>query len=430
MDNRTEANNYPDQDNMERVSGLQSTLGQNLNTSLRVTFGIFLFSSTFSIAVSQIALGLSLGLYLALTLKTKQPFLSDSVKPISILIIIYVGWLALSSLAGNTAIASLWTLREEWLFLAIPIAFFVFRGDQATERILPVLATGLCLITIYGIIQHFTSAHWFRDDPVATAGGLVRLSGNFCHPLTYGNFIVTATLFVLGYLTRRYARLTTLPRLIYIIASLTGLVAISLLNSRGPMLAAVASLLFLALLARRLRYLLPVLIGCLLISIWLSPGLVDVFSKRFARDLESTDPHSRLYIWNNAVDIISDNPVFGVGPGNFETAYVHQITTAPEPHYPMGHAHSDYLNIAAVAGLPGLLAYLAVWILILKRFLATSRNREATAPGPALAFGALVASVGFMVSSLTEATFADEEVRQLLMAIWGAGLVGVGSTQE
>ena len=369
MNNRIEPSNGLDQDAIGPVGGPEVALDRTLNVSLRITFGIFLFSSTFSIAISQIALGLSLGLYLVIALKTKQPFMSSSLRPISILIAAYVGWLALSSLAGNTPIASLLSLREEWLFAALPIAFFAFQGDRAPERMLPILATGLCLITTYGIIQHFTAVNWFRDAPVSVSGGLVRLSGNFSHPLTYGNFIVTATLFALGYSIKRYTQLTSLPRLIYIITSLTGLVAISLLNSRGPMLAAVAGLLFLALMARRIRYLLPVLIGGLLISIILSPGLVDVFSERFEHDLESTDPASRLYIWRNTLKIIGDNPVFGVGPGNFADAYSQQAPPTTEPHRSTAHAHSDYLNIAAVAGLPGLLAYLAIWILILSGFL-------------------------------------------------------------
>lgn len=397
---------------------------------LGVTFGIFLISSTFSIAISQIALGLSVCLCLILTLRGKQMFVPESLRPVSILIAIYVGWLALSSLASDTPLTSIWSLKEEWLFLAVPVAFLAFRNDRKTERMPQILAAGLCLIAIYGIIQHFTAVDWFRDVPLYVQGGLVRPSGNFSHPLTYGNYIVTGTLFVMSYFVIRFSKLATIPRLAWIFATVTCLVAISLLNSRGPMLAAIVGLFVLALLAHKLRYLLPILVGGLFIIIWLSPGLVDVFAERFETDLEPTRPQSRLYIWDKAFAIVLDNPVFGVGPGNFETAYIEQIATDPEPHLPMGHAHSDYLNIAATAGLPGLLIYLAVWLLVLKRFLAASRNLETSSRGRALAFGALVASVGFLVTSLTEATFADEEVRQLLMAIWGAGLVGVYSEQE
>jgi O-antigen ligase len=163
----------------------------------------------------------------------------------------------------------------------------------------------------------------------------------------------------------------------------------------------------------------------LIISFWLSPGLTGIFTKRFQHDFETTNPLSRLFIWENSAKVIAEHPVFGVGAGNFGAAYLKQVVVVPERAYGMGHAHSDYINIAAVNGLPGLLIYLAIWILILRRFLSASRMREQSGPGSALAFAALVASVGFLVTSLTEATFADEEVRQLLMAIWGAGLAGV-----
>lgn len=64
----------------------------------------------------------------------------------------------------------------------------------------------------------------------------------------------------------------------------------------------------------------------------------------------------RMAHWLAAVGMFTDHPWLGVGIGNYAVAY---------PNYalgrwrdPLGHAHNYYLNIAAEAGLLGLVAYL------------------------------------------------------------------------
>ena len=71
---------------------------------------------------------------------------------------------------------------------------------------------------------------------------------------------------------------------------------------------------------------------------------------------------SRFLIWNISLKIIKNNPVMGVGPGNFSIMY---------PEYAAGetgrlisaeqrvsNAHNDYLETAAETGIPGLLLFL------------------------------------------------------------------------
>lgn len=53
------------------------------------------------------------------------------------------------------------------------------------------------------------------------------------------------------------------------------------------------------------------------------------------------------------------HPLTGVGPGNFTLAY--PDVTAPPWYVSRGHAHNYYINMAAEAGIVGLLAYL-IWL--------------------------------------------------------------------
>jgi O-antigen ligase len=166
-----------------------------------------------------------------------------------------------------------------------------------------------------------------------------------------------------------------------------------------------------------------VVIVCAALLAWISsPSLVDELAARLSRDFTPSHPLSRLYIWDHTLQIIGQHPITGVGAGNFGAEYDLVVATEPEPHHPMGHAHSDYLNIAALYGIPGLLLYLGMWGAVLRYLYRAYRSSDRTSLARGLTLGALVATVAFAVASLTEAAFADEEVRQLLMAVWGIGL--------
>ena len=73
------------------------------------------------------------------------------------------------------------------------------------------------------------------------------------------------------------------------------------------------------------------------------------------------------------------------------------------------HAHSNYLHMAAEAGLVGLAAFMLVWAQALR--LGWAAVARAPTPGTwATAVGAWVGIVGFLVGGLTQYTFGDNEV--------------------
>ncbi len=70
----------------------------------------------------------------------------------------------------------------------------------------------------------------------------------------------------------------------------------------------------------------------------------------------------RLAHWQSALDMADDHPWFGVGFGNYETAYAHYaLVNWPDA---LGHAHNYYINLLAETGFIGLLAYLLMWSII------------------------------------------------------------------
>ena len=121
--------------------------------------------------------------------------------------------------------------------------------------------------------------------------------------------------------------------------------------------------------------------------------------------------------------IIEDNPIVGVGQGNFQHEYA-ELLPPDTPEYRLyTHAHNDLLNVGVSTGLPGMLIYLGLWVVVLAYFWSAWRQlRSADDDRSAYVLAALTGSICFFGTSLTEATFVDEEVRALLMFLWGVGL--------
>jgi len=385
-------------------------------------FAVFVFASAFSIAAAQIALGLSLLMFLASSGWRVWLTFPLPVKRVLTAAGLYIGWLGISSLVNDRPLESLDTMREEWLFLIIPLGVALMTRPGRREFFSNVLAAAILLLSIFAVAQHFTGAYWFSDHGLHTARGSYRLAGFFSHPLTFGNYLAAATLFLAGLMVHLWRELPPRRHLLYLAAVAVGLAAMVLCNSRGPMAAVVVGLVALGLTLRRAWYAVAGALIILLLFAVISPNVAGRFGELLRKDLRTDNPAGRVFIWSTSLDLIGDNPVFGVGPGNFSEEYALRLPTDAPPRDRMGHAHSDFLNIAAVAGLPGLLLYLVVWVVVLRSLWRAWCNKDIPLAARRLSLAAIIGSVTFLASSLTEAVFADEEVRELLMFIWAAGL--------
>lgn len=110
-------------------------------------------------------------------------------------------------------------------------------------------------------------------------------------------------------------------------------------------------------------------------------------------DYNHTSETGRLQIWSRGVGYVVDNPILGVGPGNFATAEGTLSPLAERQMWGIGvrwnAPHNSYLQIAAELGIPGFLLYVAV---IVSAFRAL---RRATPLTPALT----ASLIGFVVGS-------------------------------
>ena len=108
----------------------------------------------------------------------------------------------------------------------------------------------------------------------------------------------------------------------------------------------------------------------------------------------------RLAFWTAAGRMFAANPIGGVGLGNYEIRYADfNVGAWPDP---LGHAHNFYLNLAAETGLVGLVPFLALFAVLLRRAWSAARG---IAPAQAAAIGAFASLGAFSAHNLVDSIF-------------------------
>jgi len=386
-------------------------------------FLLFVFSSTFSIALSQLSLGICMVLTIAAAVGERFDPFTKGLRWFWISVAGYVGWLVVVCLLQDEPLYSLDHIREEWLFGIVPVGIYWMRDRRNLDRVIAALAAGVILVGVAGMLLLASGMEYSWSAGFTDVGDRpMSFHGNFAHTLTFGNYMAVAALLLLGYglLSKVNCRPLTFLALS---GGVIAIVCVLLAGSRGPILATCLGLVALALLStRRVRWLGIGGAVVVVIVVLLSPTLTERFTAQLEEEMNLLEPRSRVYIWNHSLEIIGDNLVLGVGPGNFGLTYSQLLASDVSPIRHYTHAHNDFLQAAARSGIPGLLLFCLVWVQVIRRLWPGRREVAETSSQQGLLVAALVGSLVFLVASLTEATFADEEVRALLMLVWAVGL--------
>jgi putative inorganic carbon (HCO3(-)) transporter len=106
----------------------------------------------------------------------------------------------------------------------------------------------------------------------------------------------------------------------------------------------------------------------------------------------------RITYWKAALEIVKDNPWFGVGWGAFEKAYPRYMILGG---YPVKLAHNNYLQVWAETGIAGLNTFVGMWLAFLYTFWRKVRPGAAgDLRGIACGLGAGV--IAFLVNNLVD----------------------------
>jgi O-antigen ligase len=325
--------------------------------------------------------------------------------PFDGVLLVFFGALAVSTLvSGHPFEASGWA--RLWIVVAFYGVYWWLADVAGVERFVRWIVLAGLVAGAYGVLQHFTGADWYR----ALLG-----RERMVHPRIEGAEGFASVGFFRNYLT--YAHVMLVP-LGFALAGATagsvldlvtvGVVVAALVCStaRGAWIAAVVMAIALSLRARRGA---GVIVAAALVVgavVLVSPGL----RQQVAPALGGYANDARVAIYRANLDVVHDHPLFGLGFGRYQHAATPYYDRHPDADR-RSHAHSNYLQVAAEAGLVGLAAFMLLLVTGLREAAAAA----AVPGGERAALGAWLGLVGFAVGGLTQYTFGDNEVA---LAMW------------
>jgi O-antigen ligase len=303
------------------------------------------------------------------------------------------------------------TLKEaiKWLEILL-VASFVsvyFRQVTMILILLGVLFAAASAEAMYGMYQFVTGtgpAHF-------ALGPFIRAFGHFGQPNPFAGYLASVlplglTMIFVGP-SRRYRAFA---------AVCTGLIGTAILMSlsRGAWLGLSVALVVMLLswrpsAARALSILAALGVGLAILGATnlmppilaerLSP-VAEYFGVFDVRGVTPTPENfaliERLAHWQAGWVMFLENPILGVGAGNYPVRYIdYSLPGWPDS---LGHAHNFYLNMAAEAGFAAALAL--IWVLASIMATARAAFRKSAGFSRGLALGLLGATVVFAVHSL------------------------------
>ena len=78
-------------------------------------------------------------------------------------------------------------------------------------------------------------------------------------------------------------------------------------------------------------------------------------------DLQMQSNSERLLMWQSAINMFKDNPILGVGYGQYKTAYQTKYISPLAKEKKLEHAHSNIFQMLAECGIVGASAFIFMW---------------------------------------------------------------------
>ena len=380
----------------------------NLNPE-SIVLCLFAAFSFFSIAGTQIALGLAFLIYLARHFRAKS--ISGQKCGLELLLAGLFIWALLSSAFSVRPAESFIHLKHLLLIATIYLLADQTRSKQSIRIFVGVWLASAAIISLVGLLRYL-------------AQDTLKVMATQSTTMTWAAMLVPATTvsFVLLFALPASSKIKSLLA----IAAVLQLIALFYSFVRGAYLGFFAGVGFVLLL--RKPKLIFALIAAAALAIWLAPeSLQTRFLSIF--DLNSATTQVRLIQWRHAFEMIQSHPIFGFGW--VDLGALHRDMIPADPAMPtiiardvfyIGHFHSNIIMWMMIWGLPGLVLMLVFFARITQLEWQAFRSHPDPSFEAALALGCLGSLAGYFVTGLFDWTFGDAETVTILWMTVGLAL--------
>lgn len=267
--------------------------------------------------------------------------------PLTIILFIAMGFLSI--MRAMQVMASLKDLFQlvEYFIAGYLLFYHRARSPQHLRRMLAVFVGVAALIVLGGVVQYFNGS---IDD--------FDVRGSFGNRNVYGGFLAIILPLCFGlalYDSRLWVRIGC------VVVVLAGLVTTL---SGGSLVAIMIALLALAIMRHVTVFIACAAVLCTGI-VFVLPELPrmnnDILFESIALYPNGYDVGTRYTEWQAAVVMTEENPLLGVGIGNYQANIGQYYGTLPSPAVKLeDDSQNMYLVIASTMGLPGLALFIAI----------------------------------------------------------------------
>jgi O-antigen ligase len=257
-----------------------------------------------------------------------------------------------------------------------------------------------------------------------------RATGFYNHWVTYAEVLQLIASLALGiFLALQQKRSLTGVLLILPVAGLT--FALAMTVTRASWIGFAVSVLAMLLLTSSRRTI--VVVGACAIPLVLA-GVVLLQQRRSIGFFDKSDQSTswREMVWKEGSQLLVSKPrhlIFGVGMDSIK-GHWREWGLFDNGRQPIGHMHSNLLQIALERGVPALIVWLILIGVYLRMLWRITRRKMIDDVARGFAVGALGGALGFFASGLVHYNWGDSEVVTIFYFIMGLCLVVERTNQQ
>lgn len=373
-----------------------------LDNAILILIATQIFSVYFSIALSSIAFGTWVAVWIIQIFINKKIVLNDLIKTetkfINIFLLLFIIVEILSRIFAIFPDGALITLKTYLLFILFYVSVIKISNRKILNRIILSIINIASLISIYEIIRYITGLNNMPAEVNIVKDRIDYLG----YPISMGEIKMLLILTVFPLLFSKEKFFTS--RILLLIILIPILVSMYLTQSRNVFVAVFICLLIYGIFINK-KFLL-IFAGALILLWFIIPArfqnrITSIFDTNYVTN------SSRLTMWNIGMQMFKDHPVIGVGDN--EITQVYKIYKVPESEGEGSHLHNNYIMILATTGIFGFIFYMSFFISLFMKQIRFYRNVKYE-PDRLLIFGSILMMLSFHISGIFEWNFGDWKV--------------------
>jgi len=355
-----------------------------------------------SIAVSSIAFGVWVGLWLIQIIATRKIDLDkklfSEIRSINIFILLYILFETLSRFFAVYPEGAFNNLKRVLLFLIFFVSIIKIIDLKTLYRILFLNVCILSVISCFELIQYFLQ---LKELLMKMNFSEIRID-YLNYPLTTAEIKMMSLLALMPLLFIKEKFF--IPKIYLVLIMTPVFVSMMLTQSRNVMLAMIVCIFILGIVQSR-KFLIASFALIIIGILFLPSGMTDRIKS--IADVNHPSNQSRIEMYKTGLEIFKDHPLTGVADSHILEIY----STYKKPDVPGEgvHLHNNFIMILATTGIFGFISFFIMFILIFLKQIKLFR-KESPGVNKMLILGSILVMISFQICGLFEWTFGDHEV--------------------